>query len=566
MVISLHENKIAVLPADKGNVTVVLDRSAYQSKMEELVGDCTTYAKIDRDPTSKVQTGLQKTLSGIFQTLPASAKRLYYQLLCTNGSAPAIYGLPKIHKSGTPLRPIVDFTRSPLYSLSRYLHGILAPLAGKTETHLRNTNDFINKTKNITVYTDKVLVSFDVCSLFTSVPVDLAVETSRQLLHKDTTLADRTPFDVTELCTLLRFCLSNTYFSYKGEFYRQVFGTAMGASISVTTANVTMEAIENKALESFQPRPKVFLRYVDDCFCVIKKKDVQPFLDCLNGIEPSIKFTVEEEKDGCLPFLDAIVKRAPTGLAFAVYRKPTHSGRYLDYESVHPVAHKRSVVRSLVQRAIRTCSDARSLQEELQTIENDLIRNGYPKHFIKKTTKFIMHNQQQNSQAIDNTASTHQRAAIPYIQGVSEALARVFRKRGVQIAHVPASKLKGDLLNVKDPLPRQRFPGVVYKIPCADCESVYIGESGNFCKRLKQHKNDVAKGHTVTNALAEHSEKTGHEISWDNARIMATEKNWTTRLNLESLIIQTTCNTINRSSGTLNHVYSRTLRHALNAT
>ncbi|KAH6935629.1 hypothetical protein HPB50_007092 [Hyalomma asiaticum] len=61
---SLHENKeIAVLPADKGNVTVVLDHSAHQSKMEEIVGDCATYAKIDRDPTLKVQTRLQKMLS-----------------------------------------------------------------------------------------------------------------------------------------------------------------------------------------------------------------------------------------------------------------------------------------------------------------------------------------------------------------------------------------------------------------------------------------------------------------------------------------------------------------------
>lgn len=67
--------------------------------------------------------------------------------------------------------------------------------------------------------------------------------TSRQFLHKDMTLVYRTPFDVTELCTLLRFCLSNTCFSHKSEFYRQVFGTAMGASISVTTANITMEAI-----------------------------------------------------------------------------------------------------------------------------------------------------------------------------------------------------------------------------------------------------------------------------------------------------------------------------------
>lgn len=564
---ALRQNKrIAVLPADKGNVTVVLDRSAYQSKMEKILEDTTTYAQVNKDPTPKVQTCLQKLLSDIFLGRPASEKRLYYQLLCTNGSAPAIYGLPKIHKNETPLRPIVDFTRSPLNRLSRYLHRILAPLAGKTETHLRNTSDFISKVKGISVDEDEVIVSFDVCSLFTSIPVDLAVETSRRLLHGDPTLQDRTSLDVTELCALLRFCLSNTYFSYNGAFYKQVFGTAMGASISVTTANLTMEALEARALESFQPRPKVFLRYVDDCFCVIDKKDIQRFLDCLNSVEPSIKFTVEEEKDGCLPFLDALVKRAPTGLSFSVYRKPTHSGRYLGFESVHPMVHKRSVVRSLVERACRTCSDTSSLQEELEIIESELTRNGYPRHFIRKTAKSLMKNKPTETQAMDAEAPRKKRAAVPYIRGVSEALARVFRKHGVQIAHVPASKLKGDLMNVKDPLPRERFPGVVYKIPCADCESVYIGESGNFCRRLKQHKNDVAKGHTVTNALAEHAEKTGHAINWDNARILATEKNVTTRLNLESLIIQTTSNTINRSSGTLNHVYSRTLRHALNTT
>lgn len=82
---SLHENKnIAVLPAGMGNVTVVLDRSAYHSEMEEIVGDCTTYSKFEKDPNSKIQTCLQKTLSSIFQMLPASAKRQYYRLLCTN--------------------------------------------------------------------------------------------------------------------------------------------------------------------------------------------------------------------------------------------------------------------------------------------------------------------------------------------------------------------------------------------------------------------------------------------------------------------------------------------------
>lgn len=66
------------------------------------------------------------------------------------------------------------------------------------------------------------------------------------------------------------------------------------------------------------------------------------------------------------------------GLALSVYRKLTHSGIYLDYESARSVAHQRSVARSLVQRAIRTCSDATSLKEELQTIEDDLIGMGTP--------------------------------------------------------------------------------------------------------------------------------------------------------------------------------------------
>lgn len=77
--------------------------------------------------------------------------------------------------------------------------------------------------------------------------------------------------------------------------------------------------------------------------------------------------------------------------------------------------------------------------------------------------------------------------------------------------------------------------------------------------------NDVVKGHTVTNSLAEHADNTGNEISLDNTLIVVTKKNLTTWLNLKSLIIQTS-NTISRSSGTLNQVYSQILHYALTAT
>ncbi|XP_077551283.1 uncharacterized protein LOC144164931 [Haemaphysalis longicornis] len=143
---SLRENAdIAILPADKGNATVLLDTTAYIQKMENLLKDKSTYARIDKDPTPKVQQELQQLLADVFHTVDPKHKSLYFRLLCHNGYAPALYGLPKIHKPGVPMRPIVDFTRSPLHKLSGYLHQLLAPLVGTGPTHVRNSSDFIEK-------------------------------------------------------------------------------------------------------------------------------------------------------------------------------------------------------------------------------------------------------------------------------------------------------------------------------------------------------------------------------------------------------------------------------------
>ncbi|XP_037528657.1 uncharacterized protein LOC119405905 [Rhipicephalus sanguineus] len=302
---SLRSNRsIAILPSDKGNATVLLDKNDYHEKMLALLGDRHTYAAIAYDPTSRLQTKLQKLLASLFRLVPPHHAGLYHRLLCTNGSAPAMYGLPKVHKPGVPLRPIVDFTRSLLCRLSGYLHQVLSPLAGKTSTHIENSSALVAKLKDVTLSEDDAMVSFDVTSLFTSVPVDLAVATCEEALKADSGLPGRTPFDIPELSELLQFCLSNTYFSYDGKIYQQTHGTAMGASISVTTANLVMEALEGKVLATFTPAPKVFYRYVDDCFCILKKQDIQRFLDCLNAQNVNIQFTVEHEDDNVLPFLD----------------------------------------------------------------------------------------------------------------------------------------------------------------------------------------------------------------------------------------------------------------------
>ena len=98
------------------------------------------------------------------------------------------------------------------------------------------------------------LTSYDVSTLFTSVPIDPALKIIKDLLVKDPTLKDRTVIVIDDIILLLEICLKNTYFSFQGQFFEQVEGAAMGSPVSPIVANLYMEYLEQKAL-STAPHP-----------------------------------------------------------------------------------------------------------------------------------------------------------------------------------------------------------------------------------------------------------------------------------------------------------------------
>ena len=119
-----------------------------------------------------------------------------------------------------------------------------------------------------------------------------------------------------------------------------------------------MEDVEERALATTDIPLRFWKRYVADTCAVLPASRVQEFLIHLNGVEPSIQFTVEMESEGKLPFLDVLLQRDPDGsISTTVYRKATHTDRYLDFMSHHPLAHKRAVVKTVHSRPGAICSD-----------------------------------------------------------------------------------------------------------------------------------------------------------------------------------------------------------------
>ena len=130
------------------------------------------------------------------------------------------------------------------------------------------------------------------------------------------------------------FCLKNMYFLFQDQFYEQVEGVAMGSPVIV--ANLYMDYFEKKALSTV-PTLRLWQGYVDDTFIIQKEIHKQDFLQHINIVDPAIQFTVESNKeDGAIPLLDTIVTLEVDGnLSITVYRKPTHTDQYLQWDSHH---------------------------------------------------------------------------------------------------------------------------------------------------------------------------------------------------------------------------------------
>ena len=321
------DNTRVVLTADKGVTMVIMDQEDYTNKAQALLQDTNTYKVLPKDPTPQLKNKLITLLKDIKQTGGLTTQK-YKQLYPTSAVPPKFYGLPKIHKTGTPLIPIVSSRGSIIYGVAKVLSHIIKPLVGQSPHHLKNTQHFIQHLQGKKLEPGDMITSYDVKALFTSVPVQPSIQIVQQRLQQDNTVPQRTSMSIAQITLLLEFCLTHTYFLFQGKYYEQVQGAAMGSPMSALIANIFMEEFEVKALHSFPHPPSLWLRFVDDTFVINKAEHSQDLLQHINSQDPHIQFTVEPTQQNSLPFLDTLVTIEPDNTFSTTVYPPTWINTY----------------------------------------------------------------------------------------------------------------------------------------------------------------------------------------------------------------------------------------------
>ena len=220
-----------------------------------------------------------------------------------------------------------------------------------------------------------------------------------------------------QLKKLFNFATAQTHFSFNGDMYDQIDGVAMGSPLGPVLANLCMGHHEQRWISNYIGRKPVFYRrYVDDIFCLFDKyDDISSFLEYLNSRHPNIKFTVEYEIDGKIPFLDVLVNKTEgEKFSTSIFRKNTFTGLLMNFTSFCTISYKRGLVRTLVDRAFKINSSWPGFHCDLTKLTAILQRNQFPDHLLSNSIKTYL--QEMLAKSVELSDRNVDERSVPYFK------------------------------------------------------------------------------------------------------------------------------------------------------
>ena len=542
---------LIIIRPDKGKGTVIMDKTNYIEKMNCILSNETKFLRIGEPNFStifRVEDKINRFLKQLKENNTISEKS-YHSLYSTGGSYGTLYGLPKTHKEGLPMRPILTSYETPNYKLAKYLVPLLEPLT-RNEYQLSNSLKF--REAILPQDSDLFMVSLDVESLFTNVPVE---ETIDIIINKIFTEPDSLfhNFNKPDFRKLLELAVLDTPFLFNGSAYKQVDGMAMGSPLGPTFANIFMCTFEEQLLENcpISFYPLFYRRYVDDTFALFRTQEAaNSFKELANAKHPNIKFTIEHEQNHKLAFLDILVFREDDHFNTAIFRKLTFTGLGSNFYSSCFKNFKLNALSTLLHRAITLTSSWQAFNNEIEFLHKYFVNNCFPSELFFKYVNKLLADRFVPIIKSPSVPKLPFYSVIPFTRGneFQSKLHRILSKHfgAVSFKLIPINPLKiGSLFQIKDRLSYLMTSGVVYKYTCPRCKrGTYIGSTRRLLKvRVDAHKGvSYRTGSPLTNpefsCIRDHAKSCKCSVEYKNFEIVSKTSNELSLAIMESLTIK----------------------------
>ncbi|XP_068735678.1 uncharacterized protein [Montipora capricornis] len=245
-------------------------------------------------------------------------------------------------------------------------------------------------------------------------------------------------------------------FQFDGQLYEQCEGVAMGSPLGPLLANVFMCHLEER-LSDNDLIPPFYRRYVDDTLAITPGLDVaESFLDALNGLHPSIHFTIKLFKNDSIPFIGMLITKNGNKLETQVYRKPTNMGLLLHFQSHTDLRYKKCLIKTMVHRAKELSSTHQAFVDECRHLKSLFNHLGYPSSLVNG----IIDKCDYRSTLDDKTKPDETlRVSIPFKDQVSANMVKrqmrdLSSKIGIDVQPIYTSKKHEQDLKLKEIKPR----------------------------------------------------------------------------------------------------------------
>ncbi len=499
----LNTNNLTLIKADKSNANVIIDSNELEAKTIKFINE-NNCILLNKDPTSKFQT----QISNLIKNNSSQVLNNKNKIICKmdNPIAPKLNTLIKLHKIDKPIRPLINSKTAPNYKIGKIITKILKEkLQLENKYNIKNSIQLTENLINTQISSDTKLYSFDITNMYTNIPVDNTINLIENTLNNK----KESRIYIKQITNILHTILKQNYFEYNNKIYQQTDGLAMGAPTSAIISETFLQEIDKSIINIIKENDPhgIYYRYVDDAIYISQNSgiNINKITQEINKIHNKIKFTVEEETNNKLNYLDLTISKTTTKLEFSIYRKPTQTNLIIPNNSNHPPQQKMAAFNSLIYRMLRLPLNDTNRAIEREIIQQIATDNGYSIKTINKLENKIK--QKLNNQVIPTSqqkTKTNPYTTFTYYGPINHKLTKIFKNAGLKISYNTNNIIFNKItpkLNIED----TKRNGV-YKIQCPQCNKFYVGQTKKpLLERFLQHKNAYAKPDIYKSNLATHA-------------------------------------------------------------